>query len=580
MVVICYTSLGVDNYMLKLRELDAKKKRMIIIVSVLALFIGVSFAYVVAQISGGAIGNANITADTTDNLKFSVNKDISLNPTQFNVTEGGGGLSDSAVGTASLLANSTNNTFSTTYYVYFNINSNNYVYTTEDNKPEIVLTILDPNNNPITELPNKDLTYVTAENADGTTVSGFDITTANDLFNIASLYPISSTSSTKATIQNWTFTVTFINLTTNQTENGGKTLNAEVILSKEVYRNPDTVLTAYSNGSPFTHTLGNYDITTDCSLGSAVWDNKAGGVVIDFFFFFRAKCNVNYTEKDSVTYLNNYIIGLSGTTQGTGQVVQENGYRYEGKNPNNYIWFNNELWRIIGVFDEASHGVSGQNLVKIIRNESIGGLAWDKNGTNDWTASSLMNLLNGAYLNSENGTGGEYCYGYSTTVPAGNCDYTETGINDTYRAMIENVTWYLEGYSSASATAEDFYGYERGDTVSSGRPTSTTGYIGLMYPSDYGYSVLASSCARTTNLGSYDTASCAGQSWFYGQGYEWTITPPSSDSSYVCSVSSSGYLDNFSAIGGRSARPVLYLDSSVYVIDGNGSQSDPYIIGM
>ena len=309
--------------MLKLRELDAKKKRMIIIVSVLVLFIGVSFAYVVAQISGGAIGNANITADTTDNLKFSVNKDISLNPTQFSVTEGGGGLSDSAVGTASLLANSTTDTFSTTYYVYFNINSNNYVYTTEDNKPEIVLTILDPNNNPITELPNKDLTYVTAENADGTTVSGFDITTANDLFNIASLYPISSTSSTEATIQNWTFTVTFINLTTNQTENGGKTLNAEVILSKEVYRNPDTVLTAYSNGSPFTHTLGNYDITTDCSLGSAVWDNKAGGVVIDFSNANRAKCNVNYTEKDSVTYLNNYIIGLSGTTQGTGQVVQE-----------------------------------------------------------------------------------------------------------------------------------------------------------------------------------------------------------------------------------------------------------------
>ena len=549
--------------MLKLRELDAKKKRMIIIVSVLVLFIGVSFAYVVAQISGGAIGNANITADTTDNLKFSVNKDISLNPTQFNVTEGGGGLSDSAVGTASLLANSTNNTFSTTYYVYFNINSNNYVYTTEDNKPEIVLTILDPNNNPITELPNKDLTYVTAENADGTTVSGFDITTASGLFNIASLYPISSTSSTEATIQNWTFTVTFINLTTNQTENGGKTLNAEAILSKEVYRNPDTVLTAYSNGSPFTHTLGNYDITTDCSLGSAVWDNKAGGVVIDFSNANRAKCNVNYTEKDSVTYLNNYIIGLSGTTQGTGQVVQENGYRYEGKDPNNYIWFNNELWRIIGVFDENSHGVSGQNLAKIIRNESIGGLAWHKSNKNDWTASSLMNLLNGAYLNSENGTGGEYCYGYSTTVPAGNCDYTETGINDAYRAMIENVTWYLGGYSTQSATAEAFYGYERGDTVYSGRPTSTTGYIGLMYPSDYGYSVLASSCARTTNLGSYNKASCAGQSWFYGQGYEWTITPYSSNSNNVFRVLNNGDLGNY-----------------IYVIDGNGSQSDPYIIGM
>ena len=196
-------------------------------------------------------------------------------------------------------------------------------------------------------------------------------------------------------------------------------------------------------------------------------------------------------------------------------MVNENGYRYEGKDPNNYIWFNNELWRIIGVFDEASHGVSGQNLVKIIRANSIGGLAWDKNGKNDWTQSSLMNLLNGAYLNSENGTGGEYCYG-ETSVPA-NCDYTETGINDTYRPMIESVTWYLGGYSGTNATAEVFYGDERG--------TGAEGYIGLMYPSDYGYSVLASSCARTTNLNDYDSATCAGQSWLYGQGSEWTITP-------------------------------------------------------
>ena len=115
-----------------------------------------------------------------------------------------------------------------------------------------------------------------------------------------------------------------------------------------------------------------------------------------------------------------------------------------------------------------------------------------------------MNLLNGAYYNSENGTGGEYCYGYSTSVPAGNCDYRESGINDTYRPMIENVTWHLGGHSTQSATAEAFYGYERGTTVYSGRPTTTTGYIGLMYPSDYGYSVLSSSCARTTNLGSYN----------------------------------------------------------------------------
>ena len=324
---------------------------------------------------------------------------------------------------------------------------------------------------------------------------------------------------------------------------------------------------------------GMYRADVTCEGATGTWLYDEWQLAIEDITSDNITCDIDFTTI-SQTNLNSYIMNLSGSEQGTGQVVQENGYRYEGKDPNNYIWFNNELWRIIGVFDSASHGVSGQNLVKIIRNESIGGLAWHKSNTNDWTQASLMNLLNGAYLDSENGTGGEYCYGYSTTVPAGNCDYTETGINDTYRAMIENVTWYLGGYSTQSATAEAFYGYERGDTVDSGRPTSTTGYIGLMYPSDYGYSVLASSCARTTNLGSYNTASCAGQSWLYGQGYEWTITPNSSSSTDVFRVASIGTLNSNSADYGYSARPVLYLDSSVYVIDGNGSQSDPYIIGM
>ena len=219
--------------MLKFKEMDDKKKRLIVIVSVLVVFIGVTLAYVVGQISDGAIGNANITADTTDNLQFSIDKDITLNPNQFNVVEGGGGHSDTATGTASLLANSTNKSATFDYYVYFQINTNEYIYTTEDQKPEIVLTITDPEGNPVIKLANSDLKYVEAENADGTTVSGFDITTASGLINIASNYEITSSSSTQATEQDWIFTVTFINLTTNQAANGGSTLDAEIILSSD-----------------------------------------------------------------------------------------------------------------------------------------------------------------------------------------------------------------------------------------------------------------------------------------------------------------------------------------------------------
>ena len=322
---------------------------------------------------------------------------------------------------------------------------------------------------------------------------------------------------------------------------------------------------------------GMYKVDVACENASGKWLYDEWKLQVVNMSGEEIKCNLDFTSINA-TYLNTYITGLSGQTQGDGQVVQENGYRYEGKNPNNYVWFNNELWRIIGVFDESSHGQSGQNLVKIIRADSIGGLAWHKSNTNDWTASSLMNLLNGAYLNREDGTDSGYCYGYSS-VPS-NCDYTNIGINDTYRTMIVNVTWYLGGYSSFDATTDIFYTAERETTVYSGRPTEWEGKIGLMYLSDYGYSVLASSCTRTTNLSSYNTSSCAGESWLYGQSYDWTITPLSSYPNYVFLVNQSGYLTMDFAYYGCSTRPVLYLDSSVYVIDGNGTASDPYIIGM
>ena len=288
-------------------------------------------------------------------------------------------------------------------------------------------------------------------------------------------------------------------------------------------------------------------------------------------------CDIKF-ETITKTYLNDYITGLAGTTQGTGQVVNENGYRYEGKNPNNYVWFNNEYWRIIGVFDSNSHGQESKNLVKIIRADILDGLAWHKSGENDWTVASLNLLLNGAYYNAQDGTSSGYCCGYYSITS--NCDYTKKGIQDGYRSMISNVTWYLGGYPSVDATAEAFYGYERGTTVYDGNSTSTTGYIGLMYPSDYGYSVLSSSCTRTKNLGSYISSTCAGASWLYGKGYEWTLSSASSVNNYVFLLGEQGDLRNNRAISGFDARPVLYLDASVYKIDGEGTLDKPYIIGM
>ena len=324
---------------------------------------------------------------------------------------------------------------------------------------------------------------------------------------------------------------------------------------------------------------GMYKAQVTCENADGRWLYDDWKLAIENITSDDVTCDIKF-ETISKTYLNDYIISLAGSTQGTGQVVNENGYRYEGKNPNNYIWFNNEYWRIIGVFDSASHGQSNKNLVKIIRDDVLDGLVWDKSNTNNWNTSSLKSLLNGAYYNAQDGTSSGYCYGYSTTATA-NCDYTKRGIQLGYREMIASVTWYLGGYSSTSVTTSAFYGYERGSTVYSGNATSITAYIGLMYPSDYGYSVLSSSCARTTNFISYGTAECAGQSWLYGKGYQWTLTHYSSNRYYVFTLLNTGRVfNNYDTDHGYGFRPVLYLDASVYKIDGDGSLKNPYIVGM
>ena len=102
--------------------------------------------------------------------------------------------------------------------------------------------------------------------------------------------------------------------------------------------------------------------------------------------------------------------------------------RYYGASPNNYVSFNNELWRIIGVIDGK---------IKIIKNKNIGKYAWASNGSNNWNNASLKSYLNEDYYNS---------------------------INSTYKNMISEETYYLGGPTSSNyttLTASGYYNAER-----------------------------------------------------------------------------------------------------------------------
>ena len=245
----------------------------------------------------------------------------------------------------------------------------------------------------------------------------------------------------------------------------------------------------------------------------------------------------------------------------------DNNVRYMGADPNNYVLFNNELWRIIGVFDvKSSENGELEKRIKIIRNKSLGNMAWNSGSGNDWTQASLQEYLNGDYYNSID-------------------SISQNLIGDTY--------WNLGGTASyASATnglASHFYGYERGATVHSGRPTYWVGKIGLMYPSDYGY---ATSGGTTTDrssclakeMYSWDSSSysdCKNNDYLYNSSSsQWTLTPDSSLSNPAFRVSYSGYIDDIPASNPLSASPVLYLKSTVEITGGEGSQSKPYTLQM
>ena len=144
----------------------------------------------------------------------------------------------------------------------------------------------------------------------------------------------------------------------------------------------------------------------------------------------RTKCNLyfvkgKFIQGKGIPVVDNgdglYEVEHTNVTE----TIDDNGfsqteYRYAGSNPNNYVDFNNEKWRIIGLTNVKTASGQIEQRIKIIRNESIGLFSYDfraetQNGENDWTESSLMKLLNGIYYTSTSGD----CYtGENNIVPS------------------------------------------------------------------------------------------------------------------------------------------------------------------
>ena len=271
--------------------------------------------------------------------------------------------------------------------------------------------------------------------------------------------------------------------------------------------------------------------------------------------------------------------------------------RYYGSNPNNYVSFNNELWRIIGVFG---------NNVKLVRKDSLGKLSWDSSasginrglGINQWGESKnahgneyagadLKNYLNTMYYGGTNVT----CYGIdnngTTTCPTNK-------LNTESKTLIDKHTWNTGAIEWGKRTDTlAFYSAERGTKIIEicygidndycddmiVRTTEWTGYVALPYVTDWAYASSESVCE--TNMQKQDSSNnfiCKNNNWMQRSTMAWYLSPQYGQGSNVFVVVDKGNLGTGYAYASLSVFPTIYLKSNVLIESGNGTSSNPYIL--
>jgi len=205
----------------------------------------------------------------------------------------------------------------------------------------------------------------------------------------------------------------------------------------------------------------------------------------------------------------------------TQNVTLKDGDTYSGANPNNYISFNNELWRIVKINSDGT--------VKIIRNEALPERAWDTSGTGVWDDSSIKNYLNEVYYNT-----------------------------------IKQVMYLAE---------EEWCTGTLGDNICE---TKSTFKVGLITANEYVAASANSSCQLSA------TSTCGTSNYLNMTGTYYTLTR-GSDSSYnqIYRVQNgtllSGGADSSSEF---LIKPVVNLNASVKITGGNGTAEEPYKISL
>ena len=378
--------------------MNTKKTTVITISATLALILLVAtatFAYFQADLGNNKEVDVSVSTLTeNDRFSFAVGDPLALQADETSFVKGGDSVSDTTTATALLTANNKTNNATKYYYLYLLISKNEFLYSQNENTPELILTITKPDGTELTTLDG--LTYKTITDGKGTTIKGFDITTKKGLITIADNRKITTTSTIE---EQWSITLTLVNYDVNQIDNLGKMFSSKLIIQQDKAR---------------------YDMACD--------ESELACHVIRLY---------TGTQGDNGIYYHN-----SSLTNGAG----DNSYRYAGasNNVNNYICLGSDattcpdanLFRIIGVFGDQT---------KVIRAKSVGNKQWNTSDNNTWSTSSLNTYLNGEYLTSLGTLADKIA---TTTWKVG-------GGSSTYLYDIPKTAYQYEVGSNASTTTVD-----------------------------------------------------------------------------------------------------------------------------
>lgn len=215
---------------------------------------------------------------------------------------------------------------------------------------------------------------------------------------------------------------------------------------------------------------------------------------------------------------------------------------YYGANPNNHIIINQEMWQIIGVYN---------NKLKLIKENSIGNYQYDNN-LKYYQNSKINNLLNELYYKSAKGT----CYQDNLEKE---CNFTNTGLTKETISLLDMQT--VNNETTSIENKENFK--ESQITITNTFETnislpSITDYINTLYCKE----------ENTCNT-----------SWMTKPGTLLLTLNDINNNLYTMSITEDGSIkiDN-DATTNLEVRPVIVLKEENYIIKGNGTQDTPYIL--